>query len=179
MALHEERVHEERHVVTDACLCAPGAFCNGCAQIERAGGCFASSSMVQVEGRGRVALADVSVGEAVLSADLASREQVWTRVIYMHTHVDKSATVGVGYAGGRLWLTRTHPVLLASGQLRKAADIKVRRGRVMSRDRCSCCASPCSLSWCCCYHLHLTHCVHACVRASAGKGRGYSWVLVW
>ena len=123
--------------------------------------------MVQVEGRGHVALADVGVGEAVLSADLASREQVWTRVIYTHTHVDKSATVGVGYAGGRLWLTRTHPVLLASGQLRKAADIKVRRGRVMSRARCSLLALRLTLQPLLVLLLpSAPHPLRACVRAS-------------
>ena len=81
-----------------------------------------------MKGRGQVALAQVGVGDLVESADVESQQPVWTPVIYTHTHVDKTATVGLAFEGARLWLTRTHPVRVASGQLRRAADIKVRCG---------------------------------------------------
>jgi len=102
-----------------------GAFCNGCAQIERAGGCFASSSLVEVAGRGHVSLAEVEVGDVVRSVSGLSHDEEWTRVLFVHTHADKAGTLGVSFEGGAVSLTGTHPLRLASGELRKAGDIKV------------------------------------------------------
>ena len=104
-----------------------GAFCNGCAQIERAGGCFASSSVVDVRGRGSVTLDLVQVGDMVRSVDVRSMKAVWTRVLFTHTHEDKASTVTVRHDGASaaLRLTLTHPVLLESGTLRRARDLKV------------------------------------------------------
>lgn len=102
-----------------------GAFCNGCAQIERAGGCFASSSQVEVEGRGVVSLGEVEVGDMVRSFDLVGQVPVWTRVILTHTHIDPAATLAISHHKGAISLTTTHPLHLASGERKRARDIKV------------------------------------------------------
>ena len=78
-------------------------------------------------------LAEVEVGDYVRSAagDDTSRGAregdglVWARVIFTHTHADPATTVGVSHRGGTLWLTRTHPLRLASGELRRAGDVVV------------------------------------------------------
>ena len=76
-----------------------------------------------MKGRGSVTLAEVEVGDYVRSA--AGDDTVWARVIFTHTHADPATTVGVSYRGGTLWLTRTHPLRLVSGELRRAGDVVV------------------------------------------------------
>jgi len=110
-----------------------GAFCNGCAQIERAGGCFALGGMVDVAGKGRTAVGEVAAGDRIAGVG-EDGSLVFSRVLFTHQHVDAMLTVKLSVGDDALELTAAHQVPVeteacgerycGAAQLVKAASLR-------------------------------------------------------
>jgi hypothetical protein len=68
-----------------------------CERLNAAGGCFAESSLVKMQGRNsEVALSEVKEGDMIESVG-ANGEAEWTRVLYAYTHKKRGSTVAISW----------------------------------------------------------------------------------
>ena len=114
------------------------------------GGCFAVDALVDVQGKGRVEVAQVNVGDRIRAAS-PDGSLVFSRVVFTHEHVNAMETVKLSAGGDVMELTEAHqmPVFTeecgasycAAAKLVKAQQVKVGDRLYVSNEGLSCVAT--------------------------------------